>query len=143
MEQVEPWRPVDERDGKAMRHTTVRRQRPILHGRSRRLLVTLCALVAATGLAACGVTEDVISFAEYIDATVDVVEASGMEVEGDANLDCEGSRETKNVTCTAETTEGLSIESTGENLGEDDATLVVTVDDEILYDGLLEEAPNS
>ena len=49
----------------------------------------------------------------------------------------------KTVTCTAETSAGQSIESTGENLGEDDATLVVTVDGQVIYDGLLAGAPGS
>jgi hypothetical protein len=58
-------------------------------------------------------------------------------------MDCDGSTETKTVTCTAETSAGQSIESNGENFGEDTATLVVTVDGVILYDGLLKDAPGS
>ena len=49
----------------------------------------------------------------------------------------------KTVTCTAETSAGQSIESTGENLGEDDATLVVTVDGQVIYNGLLTGVPGS
>ena len=62
-------------------------------------------------------------------------------MEPEADIDCDGDTDTKEVTCTGTTNEGLSIESTGEDLGEDTATLVVTVDGEILYDGLLDEAP--
>jgi hypothetical protein len=109
----------------------------------RRLLVLVSALALAIGLAACGTSDDLISFGKYVDATVDVVEANGMEIEVSDDIDCDGNDETNNVTCTGETTEGQSIESTGENLGDDDATLVVTVDGEILFDGLLEEARGS
>ena len=65
-----------------------------------------------------------------------------MEIEIDSDIDCDGSTDTKNVTCTGETTQGQSIESTGENLGEADATLVVKVDGEVIFDGLLEDARN-
>jgi hypothetical protein len=58
-------------------------------------------------------------------------------------MDCDGSTETKTVTCTAETSAGQSIKSVGENLGEDNATLVVTVDGQVIYDGLLTEVPGS
>ncbi len=47
------------------------------------------------------------------------------------------------MTCTAETSAGQSIKSVGENLGEDNATLVVTVDGQVIYDGLLTEVPGS
>ncbi|MCP3993260.1 MAG: hypothetical protein GY724_29625 [Actinomycetia bacterium] len=105
--------------------------------------MTVTVLVASLfglGLTACGdEVEDVISFAEYIGASADVLDANGMEPKAD--LDCDGDSDTNDVTCTGTTTDGLSIESTGENLGEDTATLVVIVDGEILYDGLLDEAP--
>ena len=66
-----------------------------------------------------------------------------MEVKVSDDIDCDGSDETNNVTCIGDTTEGLSIESTGENLGDDDATLVVKVDGEIIFEGSLEDARNS
>lgn len=107
----------------------------------RRVTVTvLVASLFGIGLTACGDdVKDVISFAEYLGATTDVLDANGMEPEAD--IDCDGNTNTNEVTCTGTTTEGLSIESTGEDLGEDTATLVVAVDGETLYDGLLDEAP--
>jgi hypothetical protein len=105
-----------------------------------RVVAVLTALLAGLGAAACGDdVDELTSFAEYVGATGEVLDANGIEPETD--IDCEGSTDTNDVTCTGTTTEGLSIESTGENLGEDSATLVVTVDGEILYDGLLDEAP--
>lgn len=107
---------------------------------SRSAAVALIAVLGVFGLAACGDDiEDVISFAEYIGASADVLDANDMEPQSD--IDCDGNTDTNEVTCTGTTTEGLSIESTGENLGETTATLVVTVDGEVLYDGLLDEAP--
>jgi hypothetical protein len=76
---------------------------------------------------------------EYVGASADVLEANDMEPEFD--IDCEGSDATNDVTCTGSTDDGLDIVSTGENLGADDATLTVTVDGEVLYDGLLDETP--
>ena len=117
-----------------------------IHPRSRRRApigasVVVLVAMSAVGLMACGDdVEDVISFVEYIGATGEVLDANGLEAEFD--LDCEGSTDTDEVTCTGTTTDGLSIESTGEDLGNDTATLVVTVDGEILYDGLLEDADN-
>ncbi len=105
-------------------------------------MAVVCALALAVGLSACGAIDDAISFGEYVEGTVEVIEANGMELEVDSDIDCDGSRDTKNVTCTGETTDGQSIESTGENLGEADASLVVAVDGEVLFDGLLEEARN-
>ncbi|MCP4224433.1 MAG: hypothetical protein GY773_13915, partial [Actinomycetia bacterium] len=100
-------------------------------------VTVLVASLFGLGLTACGdEVEDVISFAEYIGASADVLDANGMEPKAD--LDCDGNTDTNDVTCTGTTTDGLSIESTGANLGEDTATLVVTVDGEILYDGLLD-----
>ena len=88
-------------------------------------------------IGACGDdVEDVISFVEYVGATGEVLDANGIEPESD--IDCKGSTETNEVTCTGTTTEGLRIEATGEDLGEDTATLVVTVDGETIYDGLLD-----
>ncbi len=105
--------------------------------------ISVAVLVASLfgfGLTACGdAGDDALSFAESIRASADVLDANGMEPKAD--LDCDGNTDTNDVTCTGTTTDGLSIESTGANLGEDTATLVVTVDGEILYDGLLDEAP--
>ena len=101
-------------------------------------------LVFVVGLTAC--SDDIgeaIDFIEYIGATGEVLEANGIEGSSAFDMDCDGSTETKTVTCTAETSAGQSIESTGENLGEDNATLVVTVDGQVIYDGLLTEVPDS
>ena len=95
------------------------------------------------GLAACSDLPDVIDAFEYIGATGDVLEANGIEGESALDLDCDGNEEAKTVTCTGETSGGQTVESTGENFGEDTATLVVTVDGVILYDGLLKDAPSS
>jgi hypothetical protein len=101
-------------------------------------------LVFVVGLTACSDDiGEVIDFVEYIGATGDVLEANGSEGSSAFVMDCDGSTETKTVTCTAETSAGQSIESVGENLGEDNATLVVTVDGEVIYDGLLTEVPDS
>jgi hypothetical protein len=89
------------------------------------------------------VVPKVIDFVEYIGATGDVLEANGSEGSSAFVMDCDGSTETKTVTCTAETSAGQSIKSVGENLGEDNATLVVTVDGQVIYDGLLAEVPGS
>ncbi len=86
---------------------------------------------------------NIIDFVEYIGATGDVLEANGSEGSSAFVMDCDGSTETKTVTCTAETSAGQSIKSVGENLGEDNATLVVTVDGQVIYDGLLAEVPGS
>lgn len=105
----------------------------------RPIALGLVALLGVVGLAACSDdVKDFVSFAEYVGASAEVLDANGMEPESD--IDCDGSTETNEVTCTGTTTNGLSIESTGENLGEDNATLVVTVDGEVLYDGLLDDA---
>jgi hypothetical protein len=124
-----------------MRQAAFERVRPRSWARPKRFLVGVCAFAFAVGLAACAASDDAISFVEYIEATGDVLEANG--IDADFDLDCDGSRETKNVTCTAESSEGQRIESTGEKLGEDNATLVVRVDGEVLFDGLLEEARGS
>lgn len=114
-------------------HPNSRRKTPI-----RALALTL-ALMPMMGSAACSSdVEDVLAFVEYIEATGDVLDANGFEAEFE--IDCEGSTDTNEVTCTGTTTEGLSIESSGEDLGEDTATLVVTVGGEVLYDGLLDDA---
>jgi hypothetical protein len=100
-------------------------------------------LVFAIGLTACSDLGEIIDAFEYVGATGDVLEANGIEGSSAFDMDCDGSTETKTVTCTAETSAGESIESNGENFGEDNATLVVTVDGVILYDGLLKDAPGS
>lgn len=102
-------------------------------------VVVLMLTLLGVGIAACGDdVEDVISFVEYVGATGEVLDANGIEPESD--IDCDGSTETNEVTCTGTTTEGLSIEASGEDLGEDTATIVVIVDGEVLYDGLLDDA---
>jgi hypothetical protein len=101
-------------------------------------------LMFVVGLTAC--SDDIgeaIDFIEYIGATGDVLETNGIEGSSAFDMDCDGSTETKTVTCTAETSAGQSIESVGENLGEDNATLVVTVDGQVIYDGLLTGVPGS
>lgn len=97
------------------------------------------AVLGIVGLSACSDDiKDAVSFVEYAVASAEVLDANDMEPESD--IDCDGSTETNEVTCTGTTTDGLSIESTGENLGEDSATLVVKVDGNVLYDGLLDDA---
>jgi hypothetical protein len=101
-------------------------------------------LVFGVGLTACSDdVGEVIDFVEYVGATGEVLEANGIEGSSAFDMDCDGSTETKTVTCTAETSAGQSIESIGENLGEDNATLVVTVDGQVIYDGLLTGVPGS
>jgi hypothetical protein len=105
----------------------------------RSIAMGLIALIGVVGLAACSDdAKDVVSFIEYVGATADVLDANGLEPESE--IDCDGSTDTNEVTCTGTTTGGLSIESTGENLGEDNATLIVMVDGKVLYDGLLDDA---
>lgn len=100
------------------------------------------ALLLGTGLlAACSTIDDAISFVEYIEATGDVLDAN--EIDANTDINCEGSTDTKTVTCTAETSDGQRVESRGENLGEDSATLIVIVGGETLYDGLLDDAPGA
>jgi len=101
-------------------------------------------LVFIVGLTACSDDiGEIIDFVEYIGATGDVLEANGIEGSSAFDMDCDGSTETKTVTCTLETSAGQSIKSSGENFGEDNATLVVTVDGQVIYDGLLTEVPGS
>jgi hypothetical protein len=101
-------------------------------------------LVFVVGLTACSDDlDEVIDFFKYIGATGEVLEANGVEGSSAFDMDCDGSTETKTVTCTAETSAGQSIKSIGENFGEDNATLVVTVDGEVIYNGLLTEVPDS
>ena len=101
-------------------------------------------LVFVVGLTACSdEVGEAIDFIEYIGATGEVLEANGIEGSSAFDMDCDGSTVTKTVTCTAETSAGQSIESVGENLGEDNATLVVTVDGQVIYDGLLTGVPGS
>lgn len=107
--------------------------------RYRRVALALAALLGLVALAACGDdVKDVISFAEYVGASAEVLDDNDIELRSD--FDCEGSTDTNEVTCTGTSTEGLSIESAGENIGKDNATLVVKVDGEVLYDGLLDDA---
>ncbi len=101
-------------------------------------------LVFVGGLTACSDDlDEVIDFVEYVGATGEVLEANGIEVSSAFDMDCDGSTEAKTVTCTVETSAGQSIESIGENLGEDNATLVVTVDGQVIYSGLLAGVPGS
>ena len=105
----------------------------------RRVAVALAALLGLVGLAACtDEVKDVISFAEYVGASAEVLDDNDIELRSD--FDCEGSTDNNEVTCIGTSTEGLRIESAGENLGKDSATLVVKVDGEVLYDGLLDDA---
>ena len=101
-------------------------------------------LVFIVGLTACSDDiGEIIDFVEYIGATGDVLEANGIEGSSAFDMDCDGSTETKTVTCTAETSAGQSIKSVGENLGEDNATLMVTIDGQVIYNGLLSGVPGS
>lgn len=108
---------------------------------SRRLAIAaLVPLFAVFGLAACSdEVKDVVSFAEYVGASADVLDANDLEL--DSDFDCEGSTATDEVTCTGSTVDGRDIVSSGENLGADDATLTVTVDGVVLYDGPLDDTP--
>jgi hypothetical protein len=108
-----------------------------------RTAVALWASVFIIGLTACSDLPDVIDAFEYIGSTGDVLEANGIDGGTAFDMDCDEGTAAKTVTCTGETADGRSVESKGENLGEDNATLVVTVDGEILYDGLLKDAPGS
>jgi hypothetical protein len=106
--------------------------------------IVVVLLVSVVGLTACSDDlGEVVDFVEYVGATGEVLEANGIEGSSAFDMDCDGSTESKTVTCTAETSAGQSIESTGENLGEDDATLVVTVDGQVIYNGLLTGVPGS
>ena len=86
---------------------------------------------------------EVLDAVEYIEATSDVLEANGFDGASTLDMDCTDTGGGKNVTCTGETASGESIQSKGEDVGADNATLVVTVDGVILYDGLLKDAPGS
>ena len=124
-----------------MKRTTSDAQR--MKPRARRS-IGVVLLVLVVGLTACSDDlDEVIDFVEVIGATGEVLDANGIEGSSAFDMDCDGSTETKTVTCTAETSAGQSIKSVGENLGEDNATLVVTVDGEIIYNGLLTEVPDS
>ena len=96
------------------------------------------------GLAACSSDLlDAIDAFEYVGATGDVLEANGIDGGTAFDMDCDEGTAAKTVTCTGETADGRSVEAKGENFGEDNATLMVTVDGVILYDGLLKDAPGS
>ena len=86
---------------------------------------------------------EVLDAVEYIEATSDVLEANGFDGDSTLDMDCNDTGGGNNVTCTGVTASGESIESKGEDVGADSATLVVTVDGVILYDGLLKDAPGS
>lgn len=81
--------------------------------------------------------DDTISVDEVIGATAVVIEENGMAISEDSEVVCFSSGLDPTFTCTGETDTGKSFESTGADLDEDNATLVVRVDGEILYDGLL------
>ena len=87
--------------------------------------------------------DEVLDAVEYIEATSDVLEANGFDAASTLDMDCTDTGGGKNVTCTGVTASGESIQSKGEDVGADNATLVVTVDGVILYDGLLNDAPGS
>lgn len=84
---------------------------------------------------------EVIDAVEYIEATGDVLEANGFDGASILDMDCDGTASGNNVTCTGVTASGQTIESKGGDVGADSATLVVTVGGEVLYDGLLKDAP--
>jgi hypothetical protein len=86
---------------------------------------------------------EVMDAVEFIGATGDVLEANGFEGASTLDMDCDDTGGGKNVTCTGVTASGENIQSKGEDVGADNATLVVTVDGVILYDGLLKDAPGS
>ena len=86
---------------------------------------------------------EVLDAVEYIEATSDVLEANGFDGDSTLDMDCNDTGGGNNVTCTGVTASGESIESKGEDVGADSATLVVTVDGVTLYDGLLKDAPGS
>ena len=101
-------------------------------------------VVFVVGLTACSdEIGEVIDFVDYVGATGEVLEANGIEGSSAFDMDCDGSTETKTVSCTSETSAGQSVESIGENLVEGNATLVVTVDGQVIYDGLLTAVPGS
>ena len=104
------------------------------------ILVIVMMLFAA---ACSSDVDEVLDAVEYIEATSDVLEANGFDGSSTLDMDCNDTGGGKNVTCTGVTASGESIESKGEDVGSDNATLVVTVDGEVLYDGLLKDAPGS
>ncbi len=127
-----------------MRNEVSESERTKSRGLLYRAVVALFASFFVIGLAACSSDLlDVIDAFEYIGATGDVLEANGIDGGTAFDMDCDEGTAAKTVTCTGETADGRSVESKGENFGEDTATLVVTVDGEILYDGLLKDAPGS
>ncbi len=79
--------------------------------------------------------DDLISLDGFIGATAVVVEENGMAISEESGIACSTGDQT--ATCMSQTDTGKSVESTGADLDEDNATLVVRVDGEILYDGLL------
>jgi hypothetical protein len=103
------------------------------------LVVVMMLFVAACS----SDVEDVLDAVEFIEATSDVLEANGIDGASTLDMDCDDTVGGKNVTCTGVTASGQNIQSKGEDVGADNATLVVTVDGVILYDGLLKDAPGS
>lgn len=107
--------------------------------RSLMLVIAMMLLVAACS----SDVAEVLDAVEYIEATSDVLEANGFDGDSTRDMDCSDTGGGKNVTCTGVTASGENIQSKGEDVGADSATLVVTVDGVILYDGLLKDAPGS
>jgi hypothetical protein len=107
--------------------------------RSLMLVIVMMLFVAACS----SDVGEVIDAAEFIEATSDVLEANGFDGASTLDMDCDDTGGGKNVTCTVVTASGQNIQSKGEDVGADNATLAVTVDGVILYDGLLKDAPGS
>jgi hypothetical protein len=107
--------------------------------RSLMLVIVMMLFVAACS----SDVGEVIDAAEFIEATSDVLEANGFDGASTLDMDCDDTGGGKNVTCTGVTASGENVQSKGEDVGADDATLVVTVDGVTLYDGLLKDAPSS
>ncbi len=105
--------------------------------RSLMLVIVMTLIVSACN----GKVGEVIDGFGFIEATRDVLEANGLDGASTLGMDCDDTDSGKNVTCTGVTASGHPIQSKGENLGADNATLVVTVDGVILYDGLLKDGP--
>ena len=104
------------------------------------MLVIVMVLFAA---ACSSDVDEVLDAVEYIEATSDVLEANGFDGASTLDMDCTDTGGGKNVTCTVVTASGENVQSKGEDVGADNATLVVTVDGLTLYDGLLKDAPGS
>jgi hypothetical protein len=104
----------------------------------------ILVIVMMLFVAACSSdVDEVIDAAEFIGATSDVLEANGFDGASTLDMDCDDTGGGKNVTCTGVTASGQSIESKGEDVGADNATLVVTVDGQVIYEGLHTGVPGS